>query len=125
MPTLRGAAGASCRRCRRALALRGRCAPRRAAGRLLSDGLRIGYRHGFDSGPFMAHVYANRAVGPHAARARDRPPAAATARTCVAFRDIRALAEAAVLEAIDAAGEAGRPSSPTSPPARRRTCCTR
>jgi hypothetical protein len=29
------------------------------AGALVSDGLRTGYRHGFDSGPFMDHVYAN------------------------------------------------------------------
>ena len=71
------------------------------AGALLSTGLRIGHRHGFDSGPFMAHVYANRASGRTALGRRldrrllDRP-------TCHAFRDIRRLAEGAVLEAIDA-----------------------
>jgi precorrin-6B methylase 2 len=71
------------------------------AGALLSEGLRIGYAHGFDSGPFMAHVYADRATG--------RTPLGAAIdrrllnrRTCVAFRDIRALAESAVLDAIDA-----------------------
>src|SRR3954469_20165215 len=31
------------------------------AGALMSEGLRIGHRDGFDSGPFMAHVYANEA----------------------------------------------------------------
>jgi Putative methyltransferase len=84
-----------------------RFAALRAAGRmgaLASDGLRIGYRHGFDSGPFMAHVYENRPAGRTAlgraldARLLRRP-------TCEAFRDIRALAELAVLEAIDATGE--------------------
>jgi SAM-dependent methyltransferase len=84
-----------------------RFAALRAAGRagaLASDGLRIGYRHGFDSGPFMAHVYANHPAGRTPlgraldARLLRRP-------TCEAFRDIRALAELAVLDAIDAAGE--------------------
>jgi hypothetical protein len=70
-------------------------------GALVSDGLRIGYRHGFDSGPFMDHVYADRASGRTAlGRAIDRR--LLDRRTCVAFRDVRALAEAAVLEAIDA-----------------------
>jgi SAM-dependent methyltransferase len=70
-------------------------------GALVSDGLRIGYRHGFDSGPFMEHVYANRPSGRTAlGRAVDRRLLAR--RTCVAFRDIRALAEAALLDAIDA-----------------------
>ena len=73
------------------------------AGALLSEGLRIGHRHGFDSGPFMAHVYANEPRGRTALGRRldrrllDRP-------TCQAFRDIRGLAEAAVLDAIDACG---------------------
>lgn len=72
------------------------------AGALLSDGLRIGYARGFDSGPFMAHVYANRASGrTPLGRAIDRR--LLERRTCVAFRDMRALAEVAVLEAIDAA----------------------
>lgn len=71
------------------------------AGALVSDGLRIGYRHGFDSGPFMAHVYADRPAGRTAlGRAVDRR--LLRRRTCVAFRDARALAERAVLEAIDA-----------------------
>jgi hypothetical protein len=69
------------------------------AGALLSDGLRIGYRHGFDSGPFMAHVYANRPSGrTPLGRAIDRR--LLRRRTCVAFRDIRALAEHAIFEAL-------------------------
>jgi hypothetical protein len=71
------------------------------AGALLSDGLRIGYRHGFDSAPFMAHVYANRPSGrTPLGRAIDRR--LLRRRTCVAFRDIRALAERAVLDALRA-----------------------
>lgn len=67
----------------------------------LSEGARIGHRHGFDSGPFMAHIYADRPSGRTRlgrrldARLLDRP-------TAHAFRDIRGLAEQAVLEAIDA-----------------------
>ena len=74
------------------------------AGAWLSEGLRIGYRHGFDSGPFMAHVYADRARGRTPLGRRldrrllDRP-------TCQAFRDVRGLAETAVLDAIDAVGD--------------------
>jgi hypothetical protein len=69
------------------------------AGALLSDGLRIGYRHGFDSGQFMAHVYANRPSGrTPLGRAIDRR--LLRRRTCVAFRDIRALAEHAIFEAL-------------------------
>jgi len=69
------------------------------AGALLSDGLRIGYRHGFDSGPFMAHVYANRPSGRTAVgRAIDRRLLGR--RTCVAFREIRTLAERAVFDAM-------------------------
>jgi hypothetical protein len=33
------------------------------AGALVSDGLRAGYRHGFESGPFMDHVYADTPSG--------------------------------------------------------------
>jgi hypothetical protein len=70
-------------------------------GALLSDGLRIGYRHGFDSGPFMAHVYANRPSGrTPLGRAIDRRLLGR--RTCVAFRDIRVLAERAVHDALRA-----------------------
>jgi hypothetical protein len=73
------------------------------AGARLSEGARIGHRHGFDSGPFMAHVYADRAVGRTAiGRRLDRR--LLDRATCQAFRDIRGLAEAAVAEAIDAAG---------------------
>jgi Putative methyltransferase len=69
------------------------------AGALLSEGLRIGHRHGFDSGPFMAHVYANVPQGRTVAgRLIDRRLLAR--RTCVAFREIRALARRAVDDAI-------------------------
>jgi Putative methyltransferase len=71
------------------------------AGALVSEGLRIGHTHGFDSGPFMAHVYADRPAGRTAlGRALDRRLLAR--RTCRAFREVRALAEQAVLDAIDA-----------------------
>jgi hypothetical protein len=71
------------------------------SGALLSDGLRIGWSRGFDSGPFMAHVYENRATGrTPLGRAIDRR--LLERRTCVAFRDIRALAQTAIIEAIDA-----------------------
>lgn len=71
------------------------------AGARLSEGLRLGYARGFDSGPFMAHVYANRPAGRTAlGRALDRRLLAR--RTCVAFRDVRALAQREVLAAIDA-----------------------
>src|SRR5579875_832046 len=59
-------------------------------GALLSEGLRIGYRYGFDSGPFMAHVYANEPRGrTPLGRAIDR--ALLGRATCRAFREIRAL----------------------------------
>ena len=71
-------------------------------GALVSDGLRIGHRRGFDSGPFMNYVYED---APHG-----RTPLGAwldrrlLARpTCRAFREIRVLAQQAVLAAIDAA----------------------
>jgi len=71
----------------------------------VSEGTRIGHRHGFDSGPFMAHVYADRAIGrTPLGRRLDRR--LLDRATCQAFRDIRGLAEAAVLEAIDAAATA-------------------
>jgi putative methyltransferase len=74
------------------------------AGGLLSDGLRIGHEHGFDSGPFMEHVYANRPSGrTPLGRVLDRR--LLNRRTCQAFREIRGLAEIAVLAAIDAAGD--------------------
>jgi hypothetical protein len=76
------------------------------AGACVSEGTRIGHRHGFDSGPFMAHVYADRAAGrTRLGRRLDRR--LLDRATCQAFRDIRALAETAVVEAIGAAG--GRP----------------
>jgi hypothetical protein len=75
------------------------------AGALLSEGLRIGHEHGFDSGPFMAHVYANVPRGRTPAgvmidqRLLRRP-------TCQAFREIRRLARQAVDDALraDASG---------------------
>ncbi|MEA2217993.1 MAG: hypothetical protein QOJ35_619 [Solirubrobacteraceae bacterium] len=69
----------------------------------LSEGTRIGHRDGFDSGPFMAHVYADRAAG-RTALGRRLDRRLLERATCQAFRDIRGLAEAAVLEAIDAGG---------------------
>lgn len=70
------------------------------AGALMSEGLRIGHQHGFDSGPFMTHVYANVPRGrTPMGRLIDRRLLAR--RTCVAFRDIRELARRALDEAID------------------------
>jgi Putative methyltransferase len=75
------------------------------AAALLSEGLRIGYERGFDSGPFMAHVYANEARGrTPLGRLLDRR--LLDRGTCRAFREMRELARDAVLEAIDA--EPGR-----------------
>jgi SAM-dependent methyltransferase len=73
------------------------------AGALVSDGLRVGYAHGFDSGPFMAHVYADRPSG-RTALGRWVDGRLLSRRTCVAFREIRELARRAVLDAIDAQG---------------------
>jgi SAM-dependent methyltransferase len=73
------------------------------AGALVSDGLRVGYAHGFDSGPFMAHVYADRPSG-RTALGRWVDGRLLSRRTCVAFREIRELARQAVLDAIDAQG---------------------
>ena len=74
------------------------------AAACVSEGTRIGHRHGFESGPFMAHVYADRARGrTPLGRRLDRR--LLDRATCQAFRDIRGLAEAAVVEAIEAAGD--------------------
>jgi SAM-dependent methyltransferase len=73
------------------------------AGALVSDGLRVGYAHGFDSGPFMAHVYADRPSG-RTTLGRWVDGRLLSRRTCVAFREIRELARQAVLDAIDAQG---------------------
>ena len=70
------------------------------AGALVSDGLRIGYRHGFDSGPFMAHVYANQPSG-HTPLGLAIDRRLLARRTCQAFREIRELAAEAVREAIE------------------------
>jgi predicted RNA methylase len=69
------------------------------AGSLLSEGLRVGYAHGFDSGPFMAHVYADRAQG-HTAVGRRIDRHLLDRRTCQAFREIRGLAREAIAEAV-------------------------
>ena len=71
------------------------------AGALLSDGLRIGYEHGFDSGPFMTHVYRNVPTG-RTALGRLIDKRLLERRTCQAFREIRDLARAAIDEAIAA-----------------------
>jgi Putative methyltransferase len=71
------------------------------AGALLSDGLRIGHAHGFDSGPFMAHVYSDRPAG-RTALGRRVDSRLLARRTCRAFREVRRLAHRAVLDAIDA-----------------------
>jgi predicted RNA methylase len=76
------------------------------AGALVSDGLRTGYRHGFDSGPFMAHVYADEPSG-RGALGREIDRRLLRRRTCVAFRDIRGLAEQAIRDALAAAGTPG------------------
>jgi hypothetical protein len=74
------------------------------AGALVSEGLHIGHARGFDSGPFMAYVYADR---PHGRTALgtwlDRR--LLSRQTCRAFREIRVLAERAVLAAIEAQGD--------------------
>src|SRR5688572_26747045 len=71
------------------------------AGARLSEGLRIGHAHGFDSGPFMRHVYDNRPAGrTPLGRRLDRR--LLERRTCQAFRDVRELARQAILDAIDA-----------------------
>jgi hypothetical protein len=76
------------------------------AGALLSEGLRVGHEHGFDSGPFMDHVYRNRAQG-RTALGREIDRRLLARRTCRAFREIRvlaseALADAAVASAVPA-----------------------
>ncbi len=69
------------------------------AGALFSEGLRIGHKHGFDSGPFMAHVYTNVPRGrTPIGRMLDRRLLAR--RTCQAFREIRELARQELEEAI-------------------------
>jgi hypothetical protein len=77
------------------------------AGALLSEGLMIGHQHGFDSGPFMAHIYDNHPRGrTPVGRAIDRRLLAR--RTCQAFREIRELARQAIDAAISA-DESGAP----------------
>lgn len=72
-------------------------------GALLSEGLRIGHAHGFDSGPFMDHVYANQPRGRTSlGRLIDRRLLAR--RTCQAFREIRVLAREALAAAVGSCG---------------------
>jgi hypothetical protein len=71
------------------------------AGALVSEGLRIGHEHGFDSGPFMDHVYANEPRG-RTSLGRDIDRRLLSRRTCQAFREIRVLAREALDEAVDA-----------------------
>jgi hypothetical protein len=82
----------------RAWRFRGLAAASRA-GALLSDGLRVGYRYGFDSGPFMAHVYGNRPSG-RTALGREIDRRLLARGTCQAFREIRVLARDALDEAL-------------------------
>jgi hypothetical protein len=74
------------------------------AGALVSEGLRVGHAHGFDSGPFMAHVYADVPRGrTPLGRLVDRRLLARP--TCRAFREIRELARIEVEEAIASCGD--------------------
>jgi hypothetical protein len=74
-------------------------------GALLSEGLRVGHRHGFDSGPFMDHVYENQPQG-RTALGREIDRRLLRRRTCQAFREIRVLAREAIDEAVDACSSA-------------------
>jgi hypothetical protein len=71
------------------------------AGALLSEGLRVGHEHGFDSGPFMDHVYGNEPRG-RTALGREIDRRLLRRRTCQAFREIRVLAREALDEALAA-----------------------
>jgi len=84
----------------RALRFRAQAAASRA-GALLSEGLRVGHEHGFDSGPFMDHVYANEPQG-RTALGREIDRRLLGRRTCHAFREIRVLAREALTEAAAA-----------------------
>ena len=69
------------------------------AGALLSEGLRVGHEHGFDSGPFMDHVYGNQPRG-RTALGREIDRRLLNRRTCQAFREIRVLAREALDECV-------------------------
>lgn len=71
------------------------------AGALLSEGLRVGHEHGFDSGPFMSHVYGNEPKG-RTALGREIDRRLLRRATCQAFREIRVLAREALDEALAA-----------------------
>jgi hypothetical protein len=69
------------------------------AGGLLSEGLHVGHEHGFDSGPFMAHVYRGEPRG-RTPLGREIDRRLLSRRTCQAFREIRVLARDALHEAV-------------------------
>src|SRR5262249_19658023 len=71
------------------------------AGALFSEGLRVGHEHGFDSGPFMAYVYANAPRG-RTAIGREIDRRLLARPTCQAFREIRGLAREEIAQAIAA-----------------------
>jgi len=71
------------------------------AGAILSEGLRVGHEHGFDSGPFMDHVYGNEPRG-RTALGREIDRRLLSRRTCQAFREIRVLAREALADAAAA-----------------------
>jgi hypothetical protein len=71
------------------------------AGALVSEGLRVGHEHGFDSGPFMDHVYGNEPQG-RTALGREIDRRLLARRTCQAFREIRVLAREALADAAAA-----------------------
>jgi hypothetical protein len=68
-------------------------------GALLSEGLRVGHEYGFDSGPFMAHVYADEPRG-RTPLGRLVDARLLARRTCQAFREIRLLAQRALDVAV-------------------------
>jgi hypothetical protein len=74
------------------------------AGALFSEGLRLGHEHGFDSGPFMAHVYGNEPRG-RTALGREIDGRLLRRRTCQAFREIQVLARRALDEALAACAD--------------------
>ena len=95
-PDLRRPAARAARLAPRARGASRRCAPPRGRARCVSDGLRIGYR---------ARLRVRAVHGPRLRRPRRRAARRSAARstaacsrrrTCVAFRDIRALAEQAM-----------------------------
>ena len=116
-----------CRRCRRAASTGRMMRANMRLGGLLSDGIALGHRTGFDSGSTLDYVYRNepRGAGP-LGRLIDRnyleldrlarhPPAQAACRGTAARRAMRAAAPT----------RACRCGSSISPPATAATCSTR